>query len=46
MGLKKTPCNVCGKLCYGKECKECYGKGKFGGLARLKNKKKYRRNHL
>jgi hypothetical protein len=33
----KRKCRTCGKDCYGRQCRKCYGKKKFKGqLSKLK----------
>ena len=39
MGAKKDRyCNVCGKVCYGHECEDCYKKLKYRKLSRWNRK--------
>ena len=35
-------CKVCGKECYGHECQECFRKGKYGSISRVKIIKRYK----
>ena len=41
--MYKTPCNECGKKCYGKLCSECFAKNKYP-LSKSKAIRRYQHN--
>ena len=41
---KDKKCSLCGDLCWGIKCRECYSKNKRKGLSYIENRKKGREN--